>query len=152
MVKSLLPCPPPLVSLPTPLHKIQAIITVICCLYILDLFIHKVKYKKFVLHFNIKCSILYIVCILPFFFFFCLPLAYFYVFFFPSMVTAPHSFLQLNRFPLCEHALTVSNWKDLGVFLFLILYIMLQWITQYVSHFTWMRVFLQDTLQTCTYE
>ena len=39
------------------------------------------------------------------------------VFFPPSMVTAPHSFLQLNSFPLCEYALTVSNWKDLGVFL-----------------------------------
>lgn len=38
-------------------------------------------------------------------------------FFFPSMVTALHSFLQLNSFPLCEYALIVSNWKDMGVFL-----------------------------------
>lgn len=51
-------------------------------------------------------------------FIYSLHLAYFYVFFFPpSMVTAPHSFLQLNSFPLCEYVLTVSNWKDLGVFL-----------------------------------
>lgn len=65
-------------------------------------------------HFIYSLYRAYFLCI----FFLSLPLAYFYVcLFFPSMVTALHSFLQLNSFPLCEYALIVSNWKDMGVFL-----------------------------------